>query len=211
MRLLVLGVTGGTGESLVEQALARGHDVIAVARRPERVTLAHPHLRVRQGDVFEASSLVEPVAQSDAVVSCVGVSNPRQARQGTTLYSVGTRNIVAALRETGHSRLVVVSSAGVAPRKGAPLLYKLIVKPFFLEPSYADMRIMERELSGTDLDWTIVRPPYLTAGPPRPDYRLQPDRNLDDDRPLSRASLAHFLLREVETPRFVRHVVAISG
>ena len=63
----------------------------------------------------------------------------------------------------------------------------------------------------TDLAWTIVRPPYLTGAPRRTDDRLQANRNLDDDRPLPRASLAQFPLAEAETPRLVRRGVAISG
>ena len=141
----------------------------------------------------------------------VGVSNFLKARKGTDVYSAGGRNIADAMRQAGCRRLIIVSSAGVAPRKGAPLIYRWVVKPFFLEPVYRDMRVMEAGLASTDLDWTIVRPPLLTGGPLSGAYRLQADRNFDDDHPLSRASLAHFLLSEAETPRFVRRVVAISG
>ena len=211
MRLVLLGATGGAGASLLDQALGHDHDVVAVARTPSKVTRTHPRLQVVQGDVFAAASLVEPFKGSEAIISCVGVSNPIQARKGTTVYSVGTRNIVEAMRQAGSQRLIVVSSAGVAPRKGAPFLYKLVVKPFFLEPSYRDMRLMEAYLTQTELAWTIVRPPYLTGAPLRTDYRLMADHNFDDDKPLSRASLAHFLLAEAETPRFARRVVAISG
>jgi putative NADH-flavin reductase len=211
MKLILLGVTGFTGQSLLEQALAREHDVIAIARNPAKVSFQHPHLQVIQGDVISLPSLTNAFSTGSIVVSCVGVSNPTQAHKGTTVYSVGTHNIVEAMRQTDLKRLIVVSSAGVAPRKGAPLLYKLIVKPFLLEPAYRDMRLMETFLSRTELDWTIIRPPYLTAKPLRTDYRLMPDHNFDDDRPLSRSSLAHFLLSEAESPRFVRRIVAISG
>lgn len=211
MKLVLLGVTGATGAALLEQALAHGHAVTAVVRTPAKVTLAAPNLTVVPGDVMAADTLAAPLAAADAVISCVGVSSPRQARKGTTVYSVGTRNIVAAMQSGGSRRLIVVSSAGVAPRKGAPILYKLIVKPFFLEPSYRDMRLMEEFVRNTNLDWTIVRPPYLTGDPLHTDYRLQADANFDDDCPLPRASLAHFLLAEAESPRFSGHVVAISG
>lgn len=211
MNITLLGVTGTTGRSLMEQTLDRGHHVTAIARTPSKISLQHPNLQVMQGDVTSAASLVPALTNSEVVISCVGVSNPIQARKGTTVYSVGTRNIVEAMRQTRLRRIIVVSSAGVAPRKGAPLPYKLIVKPFFLEPAYRDMRLMESFLSETELDWTIVRPPYLTAKPLRTDYRLMPDRNFDDDRALSRFSLAHFLIGEAETPRFSRKVVAISG
>jgi putative NADH-flavin reductase len=211
MQMTLLGVTGSTGQSLMEQALARDHHVNAIARNPAKIPFQHPNLQAFQGDVLSASTLAEAFSQSEVVISCVGVSSPVKARKGTTVYSVGTCNIVEVMRRVNLKRLIVVSSAGVAPRKGAPILYKLIVKPFFLEPAYRDMRLMEAFLGQTELDWTIVRPSYLTAAPLRTDYRLMPDHNFDDDRPLSRNSLAHFLVTEAESPRFVRKVVAISG
>lgn len=44
MNLLLFGATGATGQQVMEQALARGHQVTAVARRPEAITFASPHL-----------------------------------------------------------------------------------------------------------------------------------------------------------------------
>ena len=172
MHMTLLGVTGSTGQSLLKQVLARRHEVTAVARNPAKVSLMDPHLRVLQGDVNSFGSLQEAFPGSEVVISCVGVSNPRQAGKGTTVYSVGTRNIVEAMRQAQVKRLIVVSSAGVAPRKGAPILYKLIVKPLFLEPAYRDMRLMEELLCQTELEWTVVRPPYLTAKSLRTDYRF---------------------------------------
>ncbi len=211
MKLTLLGVTGSTGAALLAQALAHGHEVTAVARTPAKVTASAPNLKVVAGDVMAPDTLEAPFAGAEAIISCVGVASPMQARKGTTVYSTGTRNIVEAMQKAGARRLIVVSSAGVAARKGAPLLYKLIVKPYFLEPAYRDMRLMEAFLRASDVDWTIVRPPYLSGDGLRTDYRLQADSNFDDDKALPRSSLAHFLLAEAEQPRFIRHVVAISG
>lgn len=35
MKIAIIGATGGTGRKVVERALELGHEVIAVARRPE--------------------------------------------------------------------------------------------------------------------------------------------------------------------------------
>lgn len=34
MKIAIIGATGGTGRKVMEQALAAGHEVIAVVRRP---------------------------------------------------------------------------------------------------------------------------------------------------------------------------------
>ena len=49
MKLVIFGATGAAGRPLVEQALAAGHEVTAVARIPTR----HERLRVMRGDVAD--------------------------------------------------------------------------------------------------------------------------------------------------------------
>lgn len=49
MRLLILGATGATGQHLLEQALAEGHEVTAIVRDPSKVTTKHERLRVVKG------------------------------------------------------------------------------------------------------------------------------------------------------------------
>lgn len=209
MKIGILGATGGTGLSLLDQALAREHEVVAVARTPAKLNRSHARLTVAKGDVRSAESLVAPLTGCDAVVSCVGVTGLLEARKGTDVYSVGTRNVMQAMHQAGVRRLLVVSSGGVEPQPSDGWFYKKILKPFFLEPIYADMRIMETELRATALDWTIVRPPYLT-GPMRQDYRVSADGPFPEDKNLGRESLAHFLLHEAEAAKFVRRVVWIS-
>lgn len=48
MNLTVLGAAGATGVPLVEQAVAAGHQVTALARSAENLTLANPNLHVVQ-------------------------------------------------------------------------------------------------------------------------------------------------------------------
>lgn len=194
----VIGPTGGTGQSLVEQALEAGHTVRALARRPDAVVARGERLRVLKADVFDPASLAAAIDGTDAVVFCAGVASLWQARKPTTLYSQGIANTVAAMRERGVRRLVVVSSGGVEPQESDPWFFTYLLKPLFLKGMYADMRLMEAAVRESGLDWTIVRPPYLTKGPLTRSYRVSPDRNFEDDKDLSRHDLAHFLLRVVE-------------
>ena len=49
MNLTVLGAAGATGVPLVEQAIAAGHHVTALARSAENLTLTSPNLHVPEG------------------------------------------------------------------------------------------------------------------------------------------------------------------
>ncbi|MEV4399187.1 NAD(P)H-binding protein [Nonomuraea sp. NPDC049607] len=49
MKLALFGATGGTGQQLLDQALAAGHHVTAIVRDPTRLRPAGPP-RARRGD-----------------------------------------------------------------------------------------------------------------------------------------------------------------
>src|SRR2546428_8116376 len=57
VRVLVIGATGGTGRQLVQQALDQGHQVTAFVRRPSKLPVQHPNLRVVKGDVLDYASV----------------------------------------------------------------------------------------------------------------------------------------------------------
>jgi putative NADH-flavin reductase len=210
MRIAVLGATGGTGRTLVDFALANGHHVEVVARRPDALQVKHANLRIHPGDVRNATSLLHGFQGVDGVISCVGVAGLLEARKGTTLYSEGTRSIRQAMGEAGVRRLIVVSSSGTEPQPNDGWFFKNILKPIFLEPIYKDMRIMGAELRTSDLEWTIISPPYLTGGSLNPNYRTSDNGNFSDDKDLSRASLAHMLLDTAVNHRLVHKRVAVS-
>jgi putative NADH-flavin reductase len=115
MRIVIFGANGGTGRLLVAQALEAGHTTVGVTRRPDQFPFAHPALAVAGADVSDSAALGDIVAGADAVLSTLGVPFTREA---VDTYSVGTANIVGAMRLTGVRRLVVVSSTALDHYQG---------------------------------------------------------------------------------------------
>ncbi len=111
MKCVVLGSTGGIGRQVVVQALAAGHDVTAVARRPEAITFQHERLTVLRGDAMQPETLAQAVTGQDVVFSALGVSN----RQPTTLYSAGVANIMQAMKAASVRRIMCISASGLDP------------------------------------------------------------------------------------------------
>ena len=69
MRLIIFGATGATGQQLVQQALAQGHQVRAFVRDPAKVELRHDNLEVVQGDMLDPVTVDRALAGgADAVV-----------------------------------------------------------------------------------------------------------------------------------------------
>ncbi|MGW0423061.1 NAD(P)-dependent oxidoreductase [Streptomyces sp. NPDC003015] len=111
MKLTIVAATGGIGRHLVEQAVADGHDVTAVARRPRELP---DGVRTVAVDLTrpDMPTLATAVRGADAVLSALGPRNPR-ADAGIT--SRGTRAIVEAMQAEHVRRIIIVSAAPVGP------------------------------------------------------------------------------------------------
>lgn len=205
MRLAILGSTGGTGRQLVTQALQRGHDVIALARRPDAVERTDPRLEIRQADVRDTGSLTAALAGVDAVISALGVNSVREMMSAVTLYSESGEHLVAAMEAVGARRLLVVTSGGVEhddPSFG--FVYRWLIKPLLLSRAYADMARLEARLAASSLDWTAARPSALTDDPRTGTYRVSPRLAPEGGTQISRADLADFLLNAAEQQAWIR-------
>ena len=113
MRIAVIGSTGRTGRLLVAQALDRGHEVIALARTPERLadlaeeTARAPALRIVAADVAEPAGVVDAARGADAIVSGLGVSRGQDAQ----ILAAGARAVCSA-----GPRVVWLGALGTARR-----------------------------------------------------------------------------------------------
>ena len=142
MKMVVFGPTGGTGKQLLNQALAAGHDVTAVARRPEAVDAEHPNLKVVKGDVLEPETLSGVLSKAQAVLSAIG---SHSGRQPTYVYSRGMKHIRKAMNEAGVRRIVALSAVPVSRPQEKGFLDRYIVHPLlglFFKGSYDDLRRM---------------------------------------------------------------------
>ena len=161
MRLTVFGASGQTGRHLLTQALDAGHTVTAVVRDPTRLPIRHQRLQVVTADVLDPAAIQPAVAGADAVISALG---PHPPRNRSSIISAATASILAAMRATGTSRLVVISAAPVATDdRGTILPYRLLAGPLLrllVGGLYADMASMEKAVRRSGTDWTILR----TAG-----------------------------------------------
>lgn len=154
------------------------------------------------------------IAGHDVVLSTLGVA---YSLRSVSLHSTGTGNILAAMSAQGVRRLVCVSSSGTDPSMrsrdtGGGFLFEKVFKPVIIatlgETVYADMLRMERLVAASDLDWTIVRPGALFHTPQITDYRTADD--FLAGQYTSRADLADCVLRQLDSDRTDRKVVAVA-
>lgn len=165
MKLAVFGATGGIGTQVVSQALAAGHQVSAIVRDRGRLTVPDQEgLAVVTAGFGDVDALAGAVGGADAVVSALGA----YGRGVITVCQDGVRAEITAMRAAGVQRLVVISASALHTVPNDGLLMRAVLKPavsFAFRRHYADLRVMETEVTSSGLEWTIVCPPRLTDGP----------------------------------------------
>src|SRR5690606_38946129 len=96
LKLTIVAATGGTGQHLLSQALAAGHDVSVVVRNPARRAEGVPAVRVDVTDPAPVA-LKTGVEGADAVVSALGPRGNAEAGVAST----GARALIGAMQATG--------------------------------------------------------------------------------------------------------------
>ena len=116
MKLTIFAATGGIGRQILDQALAAGHTVTAVARNPKSLAEYADRLRIVTADLTSADPAVleSAVSGADAVLSGLG---PRNPKTDAGITSRGTRAIVAA--DASHRRSAARRGQCGADRHGA--------------------------------------------------------------------------------------------
>lgn len=114
-RYFVTGATGFVGGELTKQLIGRGHQVVALARAPEKATLLKTlGVELHRGDITERDTLHGPMQGVDGVFHCaawskVGVSEPAAEQ----INVGGTRNVLEVARDLAIPRVVYISTVGV--------------------------------------------------------------------------------------------------
>lgn len=208
MKIPVVGGTRGIGRQLVEQALASGHSVTALARHPGRPAIEHERLTKVQADILDAQSLSGAMAGQDAVCCAIGVKTPWEQ---PGVFSKGTERLLAAMEASAVRRLVCVTGIGAGDSRGhGGFLDDRVFFPLLLKSVYADKDRQEARIRAADLDWTIVRPGFLTNGPLTGRYRVLTDLAGVTAGRISRADVAHFMLQELSANRYLRQAPLLT-
>jgi len=205
MKLVVFGATGASGREMVEQALAAGHEVTAFARNPAAINLKHPKLKVVEGDALHSESVSQAIEGQDAVLSAIGTNR----RSTITVCSESTRNIIAAMKEHGVRRFIVLSAYGASETKDTALYSKVLRA--LIGKRVEDKDRQEELVRESGLDWVLVRPPLLTNGARRGRYRTGFDIPIKLFSSVSRADVAEFMLKQLTDDTYLHQAPTITN
>jgi hypothetical protein len=81
----------------------------------------------------------------------------------------------------------------------------------FARDIYVDLAEMEDEIRRSATEWTIVRPPKLTNKPLAGKYRTIVGGSVPRGYTISRADVAHLMLRVLEQSETIKQAVGIAN
>ena len=219
MTILVVGATGKTGRLVVEQLLAKNHQVRVVARSSHRLpaeVLENPNTTVVQASVLDLTDqeMAEQVKDCDAVVSCLGhvpdfkgmFGEPKQ------LCTDATRRLCDAIEKNGvpaPTKFVLMNTVGVQnpdlSEKRTWFDRGLLALLRHTLPPHRDNETASVHLhrnvgrENKHIEWRSVRPDLLIDAEVSPyDVNESPTTGILTGFPTARSNVAHFMTELIE-------------
>lgn len=191
MKLVLFGATGHVGHAILDEALARGHDVTAIVREAGRLKAQHKALHVAVGAVEQPAIWLAYAKHAEAVIA--SLSARRNGNPDTLPHAAQT--LLDTLNGTNLKRLLWVG--GAASLEVAPGV-KVIDDPNFPAAWKPEAQAQARALevfraSQADVDWTYISPAALLEDGERTGhYRVGGDQWLVDAKGISRISVPDY-------------------
>ena len=147
--ILVTGGTGFVGPNVVHELRAQGHEVRCLVRDRKRgAKVAAWGCELAEGDMTDAASLRAAVRGCDVVVHLVAILTGRRG-DFERIMEQGTRDLVAAAKDEGVRRFVLMSALGTSAETRD------------LVPYFHAKWEMERAVNASGLEHVIFRPSFV--------------------------------------------------
>jgi len=210
MKIALIGATGFVGAAILNEALNRGHQVTAIARNANKITITNDNLTTVSCDIFNEEALAEILKGQDAVVSAynAGWTNPNMY----TDYINGSIVIQSAVEKSGVKRFIVIGGAGSLYIAPGVQLIDTPEFPEFVKPGATAARDYLLTLKKDEtLDWSFFSPAIEmhqgTAGIRKGVYRTGLENPVFDENNksvLSVEDVAVVIVDELEHPKHIR-------
>jgi len=186
MKVVVLGASGRAGSAITRELAERHHQVLAIARRVERIA-AQPNVTAVSADASNPAVLAKLITSYDALISALS-------------FDIKAATLLSAVKQAGVPRLLVTGGAGsleVAP--GQMLIDSPDFPEIWRKPASAGVDFLNELQAEDDVNWTFFSPAHVIfEGPRQGHYRLGGDQLLKDLNGESRISFADYAIAMVD-------------
>lgn len=208
MKIAVIGASAGIGLETVKLALERNHEVTTLSRTTIQL-LKNPSLKCITGDALNKEDLNKAIAGAAAIIVTLGT---RKNMNQTALFSEFAKLLVEVQKESKSmaTHLIVTGFGSGDSANYVGWFVKLFLK-YFLKDVYTDKAKMEEFISGSRLNWIIVRPGRLLDEPRTEEYRIETRlyKGIIIGA-INRSDVADYLVKQAEQPTDLLKFSAIS-
>jgi uncharacterized protein len=209
MTVTIFGATGMVGSQLITHAMAKGWIIKAFGRNVESLIdkdLHTENFHAMKGYVFDAGEVKNALKGSDAVLSALGggFSGTDKSR------SLGIKNIITQMKQTGVRRIVALGGAGILPDATGSFLMDATDFPPEMIPVSMEHRQAYLYLKESGLDWTFVCPPAIIDSSADNKFIALSETAPEGFR-VSAGNLALFMVEELQRNAHLQERVAITN
>jgi len=207
MKILLLGATGMVGSRILSEAVARKHQVVAVARNPQNIKVTDGIVALGL-NVTDAQAVASAAQDVDVIVSAV---SPRNSDDAVADAAAIAQGVIGGAKQA-NKRVLVVGGAGTLDLPdGNPVMSVL---PDFIVPEATGMKNFRNDLQASDLDWSFFAPAAtIEPGERTGNFRLGTDVLVSDSEGNSKISAEDFacaLVNELERPAHSGQIFTIG-
>jgi len=200
MNILLLGATGRVGNVLLQKLLEDGHQIVALVRSPQKITLQSPQIHIIEGNVLDEQALEHAITvlPIDAVMSALNTD------KNDTL-SKYSPSLIRLMDQHGIKRVITIGTAGILNSRGNPAIYRFESDESKrkLTTAVKDHLALYQNLKESNLDWTIVCPTYLPDGEETGVYRVEADMLPADGRKISVQDTGSFAYAQLTDDTYI--------
>lgn len=115
MKIAITGATGFVGSHLATRLASEGHEVVRIARRARGTDDV-----IMLSSLRDVNQLSAAFADCKTVAHCAGINREIAEQTYARVHVEGTRNVVAAAKNAGVEKIVLISFLRARPDCGSP-------------------------------------------------------------------------------------------
>lgn len=205
MNILLLGMTGRVGSEIARLALGDKHQVTALVRTPEKISINDDNLSIIKGDVTVKEDVERAMKGADTVISALNTDGADTLTKSMPL-------IIEAMTDESIKRIVTVGTAGILNSRVEPdvLRYQSSESKRKLTRAAEEHHKTYLLLEESDLDWTVVCPTYLPDGEAVGECREERDFLPEGGKKITVGDTAEFVYKQLESDKYIKSRVGIA-
>ncbi len=203
MKIALLGAAGNVGKVLTEEAVLRGHQVVALVTDKQKMANVNG-VEIVEVNASDLGSLTKTFSGHDLIISALG---PKQGAEDTLIQM--TKTLIGAAKAAKVPRLIAVGGAGgLKINETTTLAQSGFLPPEWMPIVNAHVLAFEEYTQESDLNWTVLRPSsFFSSGERTGIFKLGTEFLITDAEGNSRISYQDFavaLFDEVEHSAYNR-------